>query len=83
MTEFVRELLASDEQGYTRAEIKERLLAVPEFAARLNSNPSGLYGIFSRLRDRDEIVFVGDRCYPSPQSREDRKFSKAPVPKGR
>jgi len=63
MTAFVRELLGSAENGYTRAEIRERLMAVPAFAARLNANPSGLYGIFSRLRDRDELLFIEDRYY--------------------
>ncbi len=67
MTQFVRELLQISPKGLSRHEIRERLIADHEFAARLEKNPSSFYGIFSRLQHRQEIRLVNGRyCATQP-----------------
>ena len=63
MSEFVRKLLAHEEHGLTRTQIRERLDAVPDFAERLRKNRSTFGGMLIRLRERNEIKLIDDRFF--------------------
>lgn len=70
MTEFVRELLARARSGLSREEIRQQLIKNPEFAARLANNRGSIYGIFQRLRHRNEVILIGDRYFATSRVRE-------------
>ena len=72
MSEFVRQLLAKHKNGLSREEIRQQLIRNPEFATRLASNRSSIYGIFNRLLHRNEIVLIDERYYAAPKNKDGR-----------
>jgi hypothetical protein len=82
MTQFLRELFATADRGYSRQEIKELLRAQPRFKSMIERSRSGHASAIRTLLKRREIVDLAGLLYRSDQAGHDRSHPPGLVPSG-
>lgn len=73
MTQWLREFFARADRGYSRAELKDVVRGVPEFASMVSRRRSGFYEAVRRLAAEGSVVEMSGLLYPAAGSARGEK----------
>lgn len=65
MTQWLREFFARADRGYSRAELKEIVRGVPDFAPMVSGTRSGFYEAVRRLAAEGSLIEASGLLYPA------------------
>lgn len=68
LPEMIRDIVRERAGGATSAQIKEALLRDKQVAPRLQRNNQYLYTVLGRMRDREELIRIGDHHHVPGQA---------------